>query len=214
MPYIKVANYEFTTPPAGVVVTLDEVKQNARVDFSDEDTIIQIYIDSAVDRINKLTNRLLQPAVLNGFYPYPDTSRFEERLFVTLERAPITAVNEVAIWDGTAYAALTTDQWEELKTSTYSRIWFNSTVIFNANLNFDDLIPYPIRVGFNAGYADASAIPPALKLAIIQYATWLYNTRGDCSDCDPSSMRSLGGFMFPKSIADLVSSFIIRRVFG
>lgn len=214
MPNIKVANYVFTTEPSGVVVSLDLVKSNARVDFDDEDVLIQMYIDMAIDRISRLTGRLLQPAVIDGFYPYPDASKYECQLFVTLEKAPITAVNEVAIWDGADYAVLSVTDYAEEKTATYSRILFDSTVIFNNSFNVDDVQPYPIRVGFDAGYPTSGDIPPALVGAVMQYATWLYNTRGDCSDCDASSLRSVGGFMFPKSIADLVSSFIIRRVFA
>ncbi len=212
MTNIKTALYEFTTAPAGEVVSLDLVKSNANIDFDTDDALIQFYIDMAVDRISGLTGRLLQPVVLNGSYSYPDASGFECRLFVWIEKAPLTAINEVAIWDGTDYVALDADEWAEEKTSTYSRILFDSTVIFNNSLDVDDLQPYPIRVGFDAGYPTSDDIPPGLRGAVMQYATWLYNNRGDCSDC--TGCKTVGGFLFPNSIADIVCQFIIRRVFG
>ncbi len=209
---IKVNNYEFTTAPAGEVVSLALVKSNARITSTSEDALIQFYINMAVDRISRITNRLLQPAVLQGFYPYPTCGRYELDLYVPVERTPITAINEVAIWDGTDYVALDATEWQQLETATYSRILFDSTVIFNDTQSIDDLQPYLIRVDFDAGYPTSDDIPPALAGAVMQYATWLYNNRGDCSDC--TGCKTVGGFMFPNSIADLVCSFIIRRVFG
>lgn len=213
---IKVNLYEFTTAPTGTVVELDIVKANARITSTSEDAIIQIYIDMAVDRISKLTNRLLQPAVLQGFYPFPQYGKFERFLFVPVEKAPITVINEVAIWDGTTqdYVALDTDQWKEEKTATYSNILFDSTVIFDNTIDIDDLQPYFIRVDFDAGYPTSDDIPRGLYGAVMQYATWLYKNRGDCSDCAPGTTKNLGGFPFPNSIADLVCTYIIRRVFG
>lgn len=210
---IKVNNYEFTTEPAGEVVSLTLVKSNARVTSNAEDVLIQFYIEMAVDRISRVTNRLLQPAVLQGFYPYPTCGRYERNPFVPVEKAPITTINEVAIWDGETqdYVALAASEWKQEGTATYSRILFDSTVIFDNTVDVDDLQPYLIRVDFDAGYPASADIPSALAGAVMQYATWLYKNRGDCSDCD---VKSVGGFMFPNSIADLVCSFIIRRVFG
>lgn len=213
---IKVNYYEFTTPPAGEVVSLDLVKANARVTSTSEDVLIQFYIDMAVDRISRLTGRLLQPAVLQGFYPFPTAGKFNRFLYVPVERAPITAINEVAIWDGTTqdYVALTTDQWDQEATATYSRILFDSTVIFDNTIDNDDLEPYLIRVDFDAGYPTSDDIPDSLRGAVMQYATWLYKNRGDCSNCAPGTTRNVGGFPFPNTLADLVCSFIIRRIFG
>lgn len=210
---IKVNNYVFTTPPTGEVVSLALVKSNARITSDAEDVLIQFYIDMAVDRISRVTNRLLQPAVLQGFYPHPTCGRYERFLFVPVERTPVTTINEVAIWDGETqdYVALDADEWQQESTATYPRILFDPTVVFDNTVDVDDLQSYLIRVDFDAGYPTSDDIPDALRGAVMQYATWLFKNRGDCDDCDS---KSVGGFMFPNSIVDLVCSFIIRRVFG
>jgi uncharacterized phiE125 gp8 family phage protein len=217
MPNIRTNYYEYTTAPEftpGIVVTLDLVKQNANIDFDSSDELLQFYIDTAIERIEKATGRLLRPAVSNGFYPYPAYSKYYTTGYVPIERAPITAVNEVATWDEALgdYQALTlsTDYEIEQKFAHW-RIVFEGNVIFNENLDFDDIKPYLIRVGFDHGYATSDDIPFPLRTAVMQYATMLFENRGDCSEC---ACTNTAGGLIPSTIFDLISPYIIRRAFG
>ena len=212
MSSVKTNYYEFTTEPSGEVVSLSFVKENARIDKCDdsEDNILYAYIDTALSRIEKITNRILRPAVINGFYPFARHSIYEVSLFVTMEKTPIRSINEVAIYNGTDFEALTLNDDYKIEKRAYdSRILFEPR-IFDNYYNIDNIQPYSFRIGADVGYLNSDAVPPELKIAIAQYATWLYESRGDCSDCS----SSIGGYIMPSSIIELISGLVVKRFFG
>ena len=187
MGYIpKVALYETVTVATANIVELATVKANANIDHDDDDAIIQLYIDTATEEVERLTNRLLNAVSLRGNYPGFKVVSTEYDYFVELERAPVRQVTAVQRFDVQTndYVDISTDDYEIRQTSTFWRVLFYpySAVNFIGITATGQRVPYPIRVTFDAGYADVNSVPNKIKMAIIHYATWLYNNRGDCAD--------------------------------
>lgn len=192
MTKIKVNYYEFVTPPDPnvEVVSLDVIKQNARIEHNDEDSIIQVYRDSAIERIEDLTNQLLRPSTIRVNAPYEEYTRLERYSIIELQRAPIRAVDSVAVWNGDAFTPLDAEDYIIEEKAAYWRIQLYPFKNFSA---YPVDVAYPLQAQFQAGYLQGQ-VPNKIKLAIIQYATWLYENRGDCSDENlPEGLQRLIG---------------------
>lgn len=195
MGYIsKAAFYGVLTPPSGAPVDLATLKSHLRVTSTAEDAILQIYLDTAIEEVEACTNVLTRPADFTGNYGTFEYESTEYDLFVKLERSPFRAVTEVRAWDGDSFEVVDPVEYRVENKSTYARVLFDNF----ADFNFLTLTaegpeqPYPIQVDFSAGPADAANAPGALKLAILHYAAWLYDNRGDCEDATmPSTISKL-----------------------
>lgn len=203
----KVALYEYTTPPSGEVVTLALTKSNANIDHDDDDTLLAFYIDSAVEEVERLTNRILRPATIRAGYATYERARSEYAYYVEAQRAPIRSITSVERYnpDTEVYDTVPTDDYVIEQTSSFWRILFYPYVQLDAlfSLLYLDQVAYPIRVTFEAGYLNPDSVPSKLKLAVMQYATWLYNNRGDCSDEE-----------LPPHLTKLIGGCRVLRVFG
>ena len=189
----KANNYEVKTAPSGLPVDLDTVKAHLRITSCDEDVLLNLYLETAVQEVERLSNVLTRPAEFEGQY---GTFEFDGRTgydyFVKLERAPFRSVSEVRSWNGTDFTVVDAGDYEvELKRDGYTRIRFDAFGEFNYLTVTGDgpQEPYPIRVDFQAGPADAK--DSELKMAVLHYVAWLYDNRGDCAESEmPATVRS------------------------
>lgn len=193
MPNVKPNFYEVITPPDTNIEVVDRnlVVSNGNMDDSDpaEQALIDFYITAAEDRIEALTGRTLRPTTFRLNAPYGALSQYERYSYVEVERAPISAITTVEQYDGNAFVTTDTDDYIIEQKAAYWRILFKD---FDYQTLPDD-VAYPIRITFDAGYADGT-VPKKLQLAVVQYATWLYTNRGDCSEEElPPALKSLIG---------------------
>jgi len=202
----KIAKYEITTPPSsGSVVTLPEAKAHLRVDFADDDTIIQAFIDVAEELIQSYTNQLLKTQVQRGNFSHIKFSQFEELGYVTFKRFPFKSFDTVEIHDGTTYQplVLTTDYLVQDREKQFARVLFKEIDAFSSENQ-----TYPIRITTTCGYDTDDDVPEKLKLAIKMLTAQFYENRGDCAvDC------GTGSSLIPNSIRAVIGSCIIREVY-
>jgi uncharacterized phiE125 gp8 family phage protein len=192
--------YEVTVDPVGLPVTLAEFKEFAKLDADDDsqDALLTTFLDAATYDLELYTNRWFIEREAIGYYVGLEISPFERYPFTEIQHAPLLSVSEVAQWLGGAYTATTDYQLKQR--DGYARLLFPNSGISTGIGN-----PYPYRVTFDAGYGDADAVPSAIKLAIMMYAAYLYENRGDC-ECGPEARQASGAKM-------LVARYAIRRVF-
>jgi len=192
--------YEVSVEPVGLPVTLAKFKEFAKLDADDDsqDDLLQAFLDTATDDLERYTNRWFIEREAIGYYVGLEVSPFERYPFTEIQHAPLLSVSEVAQWLGGAYTPTTDYHLKER--DGYARLLFPNSGI---STGYDT--PYPYRVTFEAGYGDADAVPPAIKLAIMMYAAYLYENRGDC-ECGPAARQASGAKM-------LVARYAIRRVF-
>ena len=158
-------------------VSLAEVKLWCKLSTSTvEDTLLNSLITAATEAAEKYTNRLFISRTVTGYYAFLDgSSDFENGYFITLRRAPVTAVTTVKVYVDDVLTTIEATEYN-LKQSNggFSRI------VFEEVNDSPDYGSYPYQVAFTAGYGVATAVPEMIKTAIKETIANWYQNRGDC----------------------------------
>jgi len=159
--------------PSVLPVSLEELKQAARVDFADDDAILLTYLQAAVDHLDGW-NGILGRAIINqewciwlGAWPFDG--------FLLL---PFSDVSQASIRYYASNGLLETldsNLYELIETATGAEIRFKTG--FSAP-EFDYDVSRPIEITFTTGFgADAASVPAPIKVAIMLLATHWYENR-------------------------------------
>jgi uncharacterized phiE125 gp8 family phage protein len=165
---------QIVTPPASEPLTLAEVKEFLRVDHSDDDVTLAIFITAARQLCESYTRMALLPTTFEEFFDdFPQYSG-DYKDEIRLSRSPVSAVTYVKYIDGnettiTANAA-------DYKIDTISRParispdngWFGTYETINA-----------VFVRYVAGFANAAAVPAPLKHGMMLVIGDMYENRTD-----------------------------------
>lgn len=159
---------QLLTPPAAEPVTLAEAKAHLKIDTSDEDALVATLITAARARAEWHTGRAFV------------TQRWRLRLdvwpqqgVIELPLPPLVSVEEVAVTDaGGIRSVLDTASYRVDTASAPGRVIVTARP---PSLRARD----GLEVAFTAGYGDASAVPAAIKQAILEIVADLYTHRGD-----------------------------------
>jgi len=162
--------------PAVLPVSLDELKQAARVDFADDDAILMTYLQAAVEHLDGW-NGILGRAIINqdwrvrlDTWPLSSWAENVALPFGDVSKAAIVYINGTSGLQETLDPAL----YELIETAIGAEIRFNlrSTV---PNWAIGRKV---IEVIFTTGYGDdAAAVPASIKVAIMLLATHWYENR-------------------------------------
>lgn len=161
---------QLITPPAGEPISLAEAKLHLRVDFDDDDSLIQVLISAARQASETLTNRQLVTArwrmVLDSFpgpslmgVPAGQTFTLPGHA-ISLPKSPVASVVEIryldmaGLWQTMPAANYTVDSVCEPAriTPVFGQIWPIALPQIGA-----------VSVIFDAGYGNASAVPEGIK---------------------------------------------------
>ena len=161
---------QLMTPPAGEPISLAEAKLHLRVDFDDDDSLIQVLISAARQAAETLTNRQLMAArwrmVLDSFpgpslmgVPAGQTFTLPGHA-VLLPKSPVASVVEIRYldmanaWRVMPAANYTVDSACEPAriTPVFGQIWPIALPQIGV-----------VSVIFDAGYGNASAVPEGIK---------------------------------------------------
>lgn len=146
-------------------LTLELFKQHLKWDADDtsEDTIMQVYLTSAIKQAEAYTRRVIDPATwqtyLTSFHDF------------TFDIHPINAITSVKYYDED-------NALQTLAASNYT--WINNGADVYGELEFESGLPdlydrhEPVIIEFTAGYA---TYPSDLVGTILQYAGDLFETR-------------------------------------
>lgn len=176
------------SPPTDAIVTLAEAKAWLRVDRDDEDSLISRLIDSATDRVARITRRALSPQTLRL-----DLACWPTRTGIELPRPPLTTVANVKYVD-------TGNTLQTLDSGLYS------TETGGDNPAIVRLVPgetWPdivrgrgdaVQVTYVAGYS-VGAVPAAIRDAILSIIEWEYDNRAGMmsSEFQTEILRRLAG---------------------
>jgi uncharacterized phiE125 gp8 family phage protein len=165
---------QIVTPPASEPLTLAEVKEFLRVDHSDDDATLAIFITAARQLCESYTRMALLPTTFEEYFDdFPQyTGTFKDE--IRLSRSPVSAVTYVKYIDGNE-TTITADA-AEYKIDTISRLarispdngWFGTYETINA-----------VFVRYVAGFADAASVPAPLKHGMMLVIGDMYENRTD-----------------------------------
>lgn len=160
-----------TVAPAETPVTLAEVKAHLRVDSTDEDSLHQVYLDAAVAHLDGWSGHLGRCMVTQTWRQ--DFSDFPAGDELHLPFPDVSSVS-VAYTDNNGDA-------QTLATSVYELVQGprGSMLVLadNATWPNTDELTDAVQVAMVAGYGGASAVPSALKAAILLHVGSLNETR-------------------------------------
>src|SRR6266567_3931197 len=194
-------DWQVTVPVATEPVVLSDLRSTTvgsylRVDFQDDDTVLQAFISQCRENAERITGKAFAPqtiqaqftmpqidtGILSGakllydqdFYQYNETlgaNPFSPAPFVLpLPQPPLTAVSlfEYRI---TVFSAWQT--WPQMVGSTPNYVVDTLPTPGIVYLQYPPPA-YQYRLTYTCGY---STLPPGLKLALIQYIAWKYENR-------------------------------------
>jgi uncharacterized phiE125 gp8 family phage protein len=165
---------QVVTPPASEPLTLAEVKEFLRVDHSDDDATLAIFIAAARQLCESYTRLALMPTTFEEYFDDFPTYSGDYKDEIHLSRSPVSAVTYVKYIDGneTTITANAADYKTDL-ISRPARIspdngWFGTYETINA-----------VFIRYVAGFADAASVPAPLKHGMLLIIGDMYENRTD-----------------------------------
>lgn len=161
---------KMVTPPAANVVTLEEVKDQARITYSDHDRMLDMYILGAQDKAEALLNRKLITQTWKWFI---DT--FEcETLRVPL--SPLQSITHVKYYDtANVQQTISSADYEVDAAGIWPRLKPVSGKQWPSTYDRLQAVEIQIVVGYGASGA---AVPTSIKHWILAAVTEAYNSPG------------------------------------
>lgn len=151
------------TPSTLEPVTLQEAKAHLKVTSNDEDTLIQMYLNAAIKRVENYRQSVVMSSEWELYLKIWPTS-------ANLQKHPVTAINSVKYYDdNNTLQTVTSSNYRLQDFRVPCRIEFDSD--FDTPSTYDR--EYPIVVNFQAGYLAASSVDAVIKhVCLLELGTY------------------------------------------
>jgi len=199
-------HYKITTAPTTEPVTLTEAKAHLRVDFTDDDTLIESLIGAATAAAEEFTNRALMAQTITHVLPgFPCGDMFRNPFAaIRLFKSPFASLTSITYYDADD-AAQTLDvsgnDADVIVVSTAEPATISPWITNMADgwpaTNPDR--PNAVTIVYAAGYANAAAVPKPIKQAMLLMIGAWYERRED-------SVQNL-----PKASEMLLMPYVVRE---
>jgi len=149
------------------IISLDQVKDFIRLSGDDENSMIQLFIDTAIKQAEGIMNRDL----LTTTYEYYRPS-FNGDL--TLRRAPYQSLVSIEYLKDSAYTTLPSSEYKISEGGIYG-------IIEQIEMPTVDDDVKGVKITFKSGYGDnVSDVPADITMALLQTVHHWYDNRGIC----------------------------------
>ena len=177
-------NWEITTDPGVEPVTLDEVKTFARIDGGDEDTLIEDIIVAVREAMEFYLGRSLVDRTITM-----TIDEWQEKE-IELPMPPLVSITSVSTLDEDDSATIyNASNYYVVTEAIPGQIVIKQDVSLPNNVD-RDVAGY--RIIYVAGYgSQASNVPAAIRMAMMQWATMIYETRAITTEPPASVKRTL-----------------------
>jgi uncharacterized phiE125 gp8 family phage protein len=160
-----------STAPTSEPVTLSELKDYAKIDTTAEDAVLTIFLQAAREGAEKYTNRALLPQVITLLVDsWPDDG------VLSLPRPPLISVTSVVmIAEDNSETAYSTSDYTVVTgvEPGYIQLRLDST----PPPTVTPRVKHPLKITYQAGYVNAAAVPGAIKIGVLAFATAIYENR-------------------------------------
>ena len=150
-------------------VTVEEIKEFARIDGNDEDSILESFLIGAISDVEAYLRRSL---VTRSYRMVLDEWNFRE---IEIPMPPLQSVTKVVTIDEedveTEYSS---DQYYTISSSIPGRLQIKMGYSLPSNTEREKA---GHAIDFTAGYGGAEDIPKQIKIGIMQLVTMIYENR-------------------------------------
>jgi len=181
---------KIVTGPSVAPVSRTEARNHLRLDDDVDDSQVRSYIQAATDWAENYTNRFfisrtcqmmldgareLESPLWEGMKTGPSNVAYLDH--IELAAAPVISVESIKYYsdDDTEYTWAASNYYVDTF-SEPAKIVLRDGGTYPTDLRASN----GLEINFTAGYgANPSSVPEAIKVAILQYVTFLYEHRGD-----------------------------------
>jgi len=189
--------YKVTVGPAKSAVSLTALKTHLKVSGTNQDTLISIYMNSAIDYAEKFTRRDFItrtyetfrdffPGVSEGYYQFGDNPSFGNFSFnggnlgFEIRRSPLQTIEKIQYLVSNVLTLVDSSIFYNTIEEDYSEV-----LTFDSNewpTNADRRLQ-SVVITFKAGFGDAdSDMPPWIAEGVFQHVAEMFANRGDCGE--------------------------------
>jgi len=175
---MSLISVNITTPPASEPVTAAEVKLFSKIDFTDDDTLIDLQISSARQMVEKWLNKALITQTIKCYF-----NNYNNRVY--LPYAPHQTITSVIRKRKNESKTLTENTDYYIIGDTVKYLDLEPSGIINPQgvSRNETLTAWNLEVTFTAGYGtSASDVPSPIKEAILRIIETNYDNRGDVTE--------------------------------
>lgn len=167
--------YKVTVPAATLPLTLDEVKSYLRVEHDEDDTLIGMLIEAAVEYSENYTGRkLMTQTIEQTFDAFPSYELTNLRCALELRWTPIQSISSFVYVDVDGEnQTLTTSHYIHDNFSEPNRLF----PPHNESWKCTKAIPNAVKITYVAGYTQATDVPAQIRLAMLLMIAKNYEMR-------------------------------------
>ena len=182
--------YEVLTPPANLAVLLDDFKYHSKYDGTTSDTLMTIYLKTAIEYAEKMTRRDFVNRTYKTFRDgFPGTEVYDHYSLVNqgnvgfeIRKSKLQSVTSVKYLVDNALTTVASTVYYATSESGYSKILTLDGQVWPTNA---DIRLQAVEIEFVAGYgADDTDVPDDLQEAILVHATQILENRSDCKNAN------------------------------
>lgn len=172
-------DYELTTPAAVMPVSLAELKANARLDASDtsEDTYLTLLINSVTMHAEDIMRRDIINKTYTGrmdYFPTDGSSPIEIR------KSRLQSITSIKYYVDGVLQTFSSAKYYITKEADYGSIYLTEGESWPSDA---DSRKQAVEIIFVAGFGAAAVnVSDEIRLALLQHATFMYQSRGDACD--------------------------------
>jgi uncharacterized phiE125 gp8 family phage protein len=190
-------HYKVTTAPTTEPVTLAEAKAHLRVDFTDDDTLIEALIGAARAAAEEFTNRaLMAQTITQVLHCFPYATTRNPYAAIRLFKSPLISLTSITYYDADDVATPLDVAGNDadviiVSTSEPATISPWITNMPDGWPEINDERPDAVTIVYSAGYAAAAAVPKPIKQAMLLMIGAWYERREDSAQNLPKASEML-----------------------
>ena len=164
------------------IVPLADAKKHLKVDFGDDDELIQMYIKTARQWVENHTGRALVPKTIEQSFPgFPIVSQNAPHRELRLTWGPLIQVDNIKYWDTESPQVQQTIDGTDLTDNFITDLYHMPPVVTPRDgytVPDTGTRKYPVTVQYQAGYSSTDLVPQPIKQGMLLLIADLYENRG------------------------------------
>lgn len=186
--------YEVLTPPANLAVLLDDFKYHSKYDGTTSDTLMTIYLKTAIEYAEKMTRRDFVNRTYKTFRDgFPGDEVYNLNSLVNqgnvgfeIRKSKLQSVTSVKYLLGDVLTTVASTVYYSTSENDYSKILTLEGQVWPTDA---DNRLQSVEIEFVAGYGvDDTDVPDDLQEAIMVHATQILENRSDCKNANIMDM--------------------------